>query len=95
MALLERRGCPGPFPSPMHGTYSQPLESRVQLHVNGVQCLQVLPVLYVSVEKKERLSCGTTRWLLSPRQGQHRMSHPATQPHSVFPAFWKSPITWV
>lgn len=71
MALLEGRGCPGPFPSPMHRTYSQPLESRVQLHVNGVQRLQVLPVLYVSVEKKERLSCGTTRWLLSPCQGQH------------------------
>lgn len=54
------------FSSPTRGTYSQPLESRVQLHVNGIQRLQVLPVLYVSVEKKERLSCGTTRWSLCP-----------------------------
>lgn len=30
--------------------YSQSLESCVQLHVYGMQSLQILPVLYVSIE---------------------------------------------
>lgn len=90
-SLLEGRGCPVLFSSPTCGTYSQPLESRVQLHVNGVQRLQVLPVLYVSVEKKERLSCGTQPDGCSARAGdspqrEHVMPHhPA--PHLFPPSF--------
>lgn len=83
---LERRGCPVLFSSPTCRTYSQPLESRVQLHVNSVQCLQVLPVLYVSVKKKERLSCGIiTRWSLCPCKGQHTAGVCHVQPPSPTP----------
>lgn len=82
---LEGRGFPVSFSSPTRRTYSQPLESRVQLHVNSIQCLQVLPVLYVSVEKKERLSCGITRWSLCPCKGQHTAGVCHAQPPSPTP----------
>lgn len=73
------RGCAAQLSSPTCKPYSQPLESRVQLHVYGVQRLQVLPVLYVSVKKEEKLSQGVSEHI-SAQAGQHSIV-PHTSSH--------------
>lgn len=93
-----RKGLPRPIPLP---------NAQDILTASGVLCTAPCQRRSVSASSSSSLCvCGEegkaqlwhNQMVAEPMPGTAhtgKISYPTTQPHSVFPAFWKSQITWI